>query len=177
MNLQITSRHAALVPQLRAFSEARLKEMAKLLAFATDVDVIAAKQRDNFKIEIHVLGKGGGLLVTEESRDLESSVRRAFEALEKKLKKEREKLREKKRRGGRERKILASPVEPVSPPEAERRVIRADYFAVKPMSVEDALMAFEAKKREVLMFRSDDGGRWAVLYRRKDGHVGLVAPE
>jgi hypothetical protein len=45
------------------------------------------------------------------------------------------------------------------------------------MSVEQALAAFAAKKREILMFRSEDGGRWAVLYRRKDGHIGLVEPE
>jgi putative sigma-54 modulation protein len=176
VNLQITSRQASLEPELRAFCETRLKDMAKLLVFATDVDVIAAKQRDRYKIEIHVQGKGGGLVVVEESRDLESSLRRAFEDLEKKLKKEREKLREKRRRGGRERKILAVPVEPVSPAEAERRVIRADLFEVKPMTIDEAIMAFDAKKREVLMFRPEDGG-WAVLYRRKDGHIGLVEPE
>jgi putative sigma-54 modulation protein len=176
MNLQITSRQASLEPKLRAFCETRLKDMAKLLVFATDVDVIAAKQRDRFKIEIHVQGKGGGLVVVEESRDLEGSLRRVFEDLEKKLKKEREKLREKRRRGGRERKILAVPVEPVSPAEAERRVIRADLFEVKPMTIDEAIMAFDAKKREVLMFRPEDGG-WAVLYRRKDGHIGLVEPE
>jgi putative sigma-54 modulation protein len=177
MNLQITSRQAALEPKLRTLCEARLKALAKLLAFATDVDVIAAKERDRFKVEIHVQGKGGGLLVAEESRDLESTLRRAFEALEKKLKKEREKLREKRRRGGRDLKALAAPAEAVLPAEAERRVIRADLFAVKPMSVEEALAAFDAKKREILMFRPEDRGRWAVLYRRKDGHVGLVEPE
>ncbi|MDD8027121.1 MAG: ribosome-associated translation inhibitor RaiA [Acidobacteriota bacterium] len=177
MNLQITSRQAKLEPGLRAFCEARLKALAKLLTFATDVDVTAAKERDRYKIEIHVQGKGGGLLVVEESRDLEGALRRAFEDLEKKLKKEREKFREKRRRGGRDRKILAAPGEPVTPAEAERRVIRADLFAVKPMSVEAALAAFDAKKREILMFRSEDGGRWAVLYRRKDGHIGLVEPE
>ncbi len=176
MNLHITSRQASLEPGLRAFCEARLKDMAKLLIFATDVDVIAAKQRDRYKIEIHVQGKGGGLVVVEESRDLEASLRRAFEDLEKKLKKEREKLREKRRRGGRERKILAAPVEAVSPAEAERKVIRADLFTVKPMTVDEAVMAFEAKKREILMFRPEEGG-WAVLYRRKDGHIGLVEPE
>jgi putative sigma-54 modulation protein len=177
MNLHFTSRQAPLEPKLRSLCEARLKALAKLMAFATDVDVMAAKERDRFKVELHVLGKGGGLLVAEESRDLEGALRRAFEDLERKLKKDREKLREKRRRGGRDRKALAVPAEPVTPAEAERRVIRADLFAVKPMSVEQALAAFDAKKREILMFRSEDGGRWAVLYRRKDGHIGLVEPE
>ena len=176
MNLHLTSRQASLEPGLRSFCEARLKDMAKLLAFATDVDVIAAKQRDRYKVEIHVQGKGGGLVVADESRDLESLLRQTFDALEKKLKKEREKFREKRRRGGRERKILAAPAEAVTPAETERKVIRADLFTVKPMTVGEAVMAFEAKKREILMFRSESGG-WAVLYRRKDGHVGLVEPE
>ena len=177
MNVQYTSRHEPLEPELREFCQARFKALSKLMSFATDVDVITSLERNRHKAEIHVLAKGGGLMVAEEGPDLAGSLHRAFEHLEKKLKKDRDKFREKKRRGRRERKELASPIEPGAPAEAERRFVRATLYSAKPMAVEEALTQFELKKKEVLMFRLEETEGWAVLYRRKDGRIGLVEPE
>jgi putative sigma-54 modulation protein len=147
------------------------------MSFATDVDVITSLERNRHKAEIHVLAKGGGLMVAEEGPDLAGSLHRAFEHLERKLKKDRDKFREKKRRGGRERKELASPVEAGAPAEPERRFVRSALFSAKPMTAEEALTQFELKKKEVLMFRRQETEGWAVFFRRKDGRIGLVEPE
>ena len=120
--------------------------------------------------------KGGGLVVVEESHDMMNSLNLAFDALEKKLKKEREKFREKKRRGGRERKEFGLPAAS-EPAEAEKRVIRSRYTAAKPMTLEEAALELELKKKEVFVFRMEGTEKWAVLFRRKDGHYGLVEPE
>ncbi len=177
MNVHYTSRHEPLEPDLREFCQSRFKALSKLMGFATDVDVITSLEKNRHKAEIHVLAKGGGLMVAEEGPDLAGSLHRAFEHLEKKLKKERDKFREKKRRGGRERKELASPVEPAVAAEPERRFVRAAHYSAKPMTIEEALTQFELKKREVLMFRRQETESWAVLFRRKDGRIGLVEPE
>ena len=177
MNVQYTSRHEPLEPELREFCQARFKALSKLMSFATDVDVITSLERNRHKAEIHVLAKGGGLMVAEEGPDLAGSLHRAFEHLERKLKKDRDKFREKKRRGGRERKELASPVEAGAPAEPERRFVRSALFSAKPMTAEEALTQFELKKKEVLMFRRQETDGWAVFFRRKDGRIGLVEPE
>jgi putative sigma-54 modulation protein len=66
----------------------------------------------------------------------------------------------------------------VSPDEedTEKKVIRSENYSLKPMSIEEALMLFESGKKEVFVFRNVDSEKWAVLYRRKDGHYGLVEP-
>ena len=102
------------------------------------------------------------------------ALNQAFDNLETKVKKEREKWRERKRRGGRVRKEFTIGAEAVEP---ERRVIRSPHFSAKPLSLDEALAQFEFKNREVLVFRREGSEGWAVLYRRKDGHVGLVEPE
>jgi putative sigma-54 modulation protein len=102
------------------------------------------------------------------------SLNLAFDNLERKIKKEREKWRERKRRGGRERKELASEPEGVEP---EKRVVRSQNYSAKPLSLEEAMAQFEFKNREVLVFRREGTENWAVLYRRKDGHFGLIEPE
>ena len=48
---------------------------------------------------------------------------------------------------------------------------------MKPMTLDEALLQFETSKMEVFVFRKFDSETWAVLFRRKDGHFGLVDPE
>ena len=45
------------------------------------------------------------------------------------------------------------------------------------MTVEEAALELDLKKREVLVFRMEGTEKWAVLFRRKDGNYGLVEPE
>jgi putative sigma-54 modulation protein len=174
MRTQYTVRQAHLTPEVRAYCEERLGVLERLLGPAADVDVILAHEKNRQKAEIHVKTKGGGLVVVEESADMLLSLAQAFDALEKKLKKEREKFREKKRRVGRERKGIDLPAEPG---EAGPKIVRADYFASKPMSVEEAVIQLGIKKKEVFVFRMEGTENWAVLFRRKDGNYGLVRPE
>ena len=175
MNIHFTSRQGHLTPDVKAFCDERLAELKRLMGFATDVDVILSREKSRQKAEIHVRDKGGGLVVVEESPDIMNSLHLAFDALEKKIWKEREMYREKKRRGGRERKSFALPAAETG--EGEKRVIRAAHFSAKPMTIEEAALELDLKKREVFAFRMEGTEKWAVLYRRKDGHYGLVQPE
>ena len=106
-----------------------------------------------------------------------TSLYQAFENLEKKIRKERDKWRERKRRGGRERKEQAPPVEGEEPVESVRRVIPSRNFSLKPMSLEEALIQLDIRNKEAFAFRREDSEKWAVVFRRKDGHLGLIEPE
>jgi len=174
MNIHFTARQMQLNPDIREYCDKRLESLEKLLSFATGVDVILSSVKSRQKAEIHVRAKGAGLVVIEESHDMLNSLNLAFDSLEKKIKKEREKYREKKRRGGRERKGLVLPEEAV---ERGARVVRADYFTPKPLTLEEALVQFNLNKKEVFVFRRAGEEAWAVLFRKKDGNYGLVEPE
>ena len=139
-----------------------------------DVNIILIVQKNRSKAEINVRAKGGGLVVVEETLDMMDSLNRAFDTLEKRIRKERAKWRDRKRRGGRERKVLAPAVEA---PEPEKRVVRSPHYSLKPMSIEEALVQLDIKNKEVFLFRREGSEDWAVVYRRKDGHYGLVEPE
>jgi putative sigma-54 modulation protein len=174
MNIQFTARQAVLTPEIQDYCEKRLGRLKGLSGDILDVNIILGVQKNRSKAEIHVKAKGASLVVVEETLDMMSSLNMAFDNLEKKIKKEREKWRERKRRGGRERKELAALPEAAEP---EKRVIRSQNFSAKPLSLEEALAQFEFKNREVFVFRREGSESWAVLYRRKDGHYGLVEPE
>ena len=175
MILHFTARQMDFAPEVKAYCEKRLKALEKLMGSVIEVDLILSVEKYRYKAEIHVKARGAGLVVVEETHDLMNSLTLAFESLEKKVKKEREKWREKKRRKGRERKKLAIPLEQ----EMETpRVVRSGDYSLKPMLLEEALLQFDAEKRDVFLFRkSGSSEKWAVIYRRKDGHYGLVDPD
>jgi putative sigma-54 modulation protein len=174
MNVHYTARQAALTPEIQAYCEKRLARLKNLVDDVLDVNIILIVQKNRNKAEINVRAKGGGVVVVEETLDMMGSLNRAFDTLEKRVRKERAKWREKKRRGGRERKALAPAVEA---PEVEKRIIRANHYSLKPMALEDAMVQLDIKNKEVFLFRREGSKDWAVLYRRKDGHYGLVEPE
>lgn len=173
MNVRYTARQAALTPEIKTYCEKRLARLKSLVADVLDVNVILNVQKGRAKAEIHVQAKGRGYVVIEETLDMIESLNRAFDTLETRVRKDRAKSREKKRRGGRERKVLAPAVEA---PEPEKRVVRANFFSLKPMSLEEALVQLDAKNKEVFLFRREGTEEWAAVYRRKDGQYGLVEP-
>jgi putative sigma-54 modulation protein len=173
MNVRYTTRKADLTPEIKAYCEKRLARLRNLLDDILDVNVILAVQRGRSKAEVHIQAKGRGFVEVEETLDMMESLNRAFDTTETRIRKDRDKWREKKRRGGRERKAVAPAV---AVPEPENRIIRANFFSNKPMSLEDAIVQLDAKNKEVFLFRREDSKEWAAVYRRKDGQVGLVEP-
>ena len=49
--------------------------------------------------------------------------------------------------------------------------------AAKPMGVDEAALAMESSGEDVLVFRDASNDRVSVLYRRRDGNLGLIVPE
>jgi putative sigma-54 modulation protein len=45
------------------------------------------------------------------------------------------------------------------------------------MPLEEAMLLFDLEKKDVFLFRKAGSEKWAVIYRRKDGHYGLIEPD
>ena len=56
-------------------------------------------------------------------------------------------------------------------------MIRSRRFVVKPMTVEEAVLEVEGSDEGFLVFREATTERMNVLFKRKDGNLGLIEPE
>jgi putative sigma-54 modulation protein len=71
----------------------------------------------------------------------------------------------------------------IGPPRTDRaepeipRVIRATRYAIKPMSVDDAALRMEQGTDAFVVFRDAASSAINIVYRRKDGQLGLIEPE
>lgn len=57
------------------------------------------------------------------------------------------------------------------------RVVRVKRFAMKPMTVEDAIMEMELLDHDFFLFHNAETDQHSVVYRRTDGDYGVIEPE
>jgi putative sigma-54 modulation protein len=58
----------------------------------------------------------------------------------------------------------------------ERQIVKTKRFAIEPMFEEDAAVAMEDLGHDFYVFVNAESERLAVLYKRRDGHYGLIEP-
>jgi putative sigma-54 modulation protein len=66
----------------------------------------------------------------------------------------------------------AAPARPALP-----RIVRASRYSVRPMTAEEAAMEMEGLEAAFLVYRDVETGGVNVVYRRKNGQIGLIEPE
>jgi putative sigma-54 modulation protein len=175
MRLDISGRHLAVTAATRTFAEQRIAHTLKLLNnSALSAHVSLAKERGRIRAEVslhvkheHFLhGAGTG-------PDAEAAIGAAVDRVE------RQAAKLKGKWSGRRRRRAAPADGAVRPaaPNGGRRIIRARRYAVKPMSLEDAAAEIGDGTDAVIVFRNSTSDAVTVLYRRPDGHLGLIEPE
>jgi len=58
--------------------------------------------------------------------------------------------------------------------DGSRTVVKTKQFSVKPMDVEEAKLQMELLGHDFFLFTSSDSGVACVIYRRRDGRLGLI---
>ena len=136
--------------------------------------------------EVTVRTKGPVLRVRESDRDMYLAIDHAVQKLERQA----GRYRDRRRRHRPPHGVGAAPQIDIpngaeAPPvvanatddEPEPRLVKTKRFEMKPMSVEDAAMQIELLNHDFYVFRNDDdGSAVSVIYRRRDGDLGLIAP-
>ncbi|HXW04882.1 MAG TPA: ribosome-associated translation inhibitor RaiA [Vicinamibacterales bacterium] len=176
MRVDITGRHVEITPPLRQLIDRRLARLKRLLndnAISTQVILTLEKYRHRAEIVIHARGdhmmRGRG-----EGNAWPLSIRQATEKIEQQAQKLKGKWGERKRRGSGSRVVRPTQAEPAAGPP---RVLRARRYPVKPMSIDDAALQVETGPENFVVFRNAETDTVSILYRRKDGNLGLIEPD
>jgi putative sigma-54 modulation protein len=180
MRIEYTGRHMDVPDEVRRLGDRKLRKLAKVLRGITDVRVILSADKHRHAAEVTVHSPHLDLAATEESSDIGVSLSTVMDKL----------IRQAERRVGKQRvrkgggrspatSLRTAAAVPVGAPRDETgpRVIRSRRFAVKPMTIEEAALEVGASAEGVLVFRDASTERVSVLYKRKDGNLGLIEPE
>ncbi len=176
MRIDITGRHVEITPPLRQLIDRRLARLGRLLndsALSALVILTREKYRHRTEIVLHARGdhtlRGLG-----EGNNWQVSLRQATERIEQQAQKLKGKWTGRKRDGAPAREL---PAGAAPEPQPSPRVVRATRYAVKPMSIEDAALRVDGRDETFVVFRNaDNDDAVSILYRRKDGNLGLIEP-
>ena len=177
MNVEITGRHVLITPAIRTYLLKRLRKFVKILGDDISFHVIVDVGKERQTAEILLKSKLLDLTGKGESDDMYNSIGRAIEKIERQALKHKSKLIEGKRQRAKAKSaaIKMGVGEPTARTLAQRtNGIQEEEAHRKPMAVEEAVIELNHSEYPFIVFRNADSGAVNVLYRRKDGSIGLI---
>jgi len=179
MQIEYTGRQTEVSEKLRTLAERKLRKLAKTLRGITHVHVILTADKHRQIAEVAMRSPHLTLTATQETSDMAVSVATVIDKVARQAQRHMGKRREGKRKAPARsgaRWSVASALGDAGR-ESRPRVIRTRRSSLKPMTVEEAMLEVESSDDGFLVFRDASTERMNVLFKRKDGNLGLIEPE
>ena len=178
MNIEFTSRRARLHSGVKELIEKKLEKLVKVLPPDVQAHVILRGENKGVSLEVTVVGRQRTWTATEVGTDQEAMAYDVLERIEAQVRKTKAKVKdEKKHRPSAIKGPKGAEEEPPEEPKSRRpAALKAETVVARPTFEEDALHKFVKWNRDVMVFRDPSDESFRVLYRRRDGSIGLLAP-
>ena len=174
MNINYKGKNIEVTPALKEHAEKKIGRLTRIMDIdKVTVTVIAEGNRE--KAEVSMMIKGYLLRGEDSAQDIFAAIDTVVDKLEKQLVKYKEKLQRKTKK---DKGRLAEAVADEMPAEPEDELVRTKHFAVKPMTVDEAIMQMNMIGHSFFVFaNSENDEAINVVYVRNDGKYGLIVPE
>ena len=124
------------------------------------------------KIEVTIPLKTLILRAEEEQQDFYAAVDLVVSKLERQIRKNKDKLIKKEKKGNKEFNI-----EEIIPIESDEKVIKRKKIDIKPMDEEEAILQMELLGHNFYLYKDSESNTVSVVYKRKDGGYGIIESE
>ena len=171
MQVMVTFRHVEPTDGLRQHAEEKVQRVHKYLRRPIEAHIILSVEKQRHIAEVQLSANHLNVTATEETNDLYSAIDLAMSKIERQVKKHTAKFKDHKGPNNAGATAMAGQ------DERSGATIHTQRVAVKPMSVDEAIMQLKLQKNEFLLFTNAATDALSVVYRRKDGNYGLIEPE
>ncbi len=166
---------------MRDFAADRVEHAGRIFDKGGDVDVEFSENQnprradDKFRVEITTNAAGHIVRVQAEAAEERTAVDLASDRYERQLRKLKTKLIQRNRVSNKDLNQVSSQSDYEEDRGAE--IVKTKRFLMKPMSPEEAVLQMDMLGHEFFFFLEAESDRHCVVYRRRDGNVGLIEPE
>lgn len=175
MNFIISGKNIDVTDALKDRVVKKLGKLGKFFYPETEVIATLSVQKNRQIIEVTIPFNGIILRAEEANDDMYTSIDKVVDVLERQIKKNKTRLSKKLHENA--FKDEDGDPETEQEEEEEYKVVKSKKFAIKPMTVEEAILQMNLLGHEFFMFSNSETGQTNVVYRRKDGDYGLIEPE
>jgi len=177
MELQITGQNIDISPTAHRYIERKLGKLSRHLPniIESKVEITEEKTKSaqqRFVVRVTVDSSSTLLHGEERGQDLFTAIDKVAEVMNRQIERYKGKLYEKGRGSSLARAEFSEEAEPV-----QRKVVKVKRFAIKPMSVAEAIDQMELLGHDFFLFFNAETEEINLLYRRRDGNYGLIEPE
>jgi putative sigma-54 modulation protein len=174
MQTSVTFKNLDPSETLKSYVTDKLNRFDRLLDNPAEANVVLSVEKFRHIAEINIAGDRLNIIGREETVDMYSAIDMVLDKLQKQIKKGKQKIRE-RRLGSKAKNFVIEREANLSEEETEKQV-KVKNIEFKPMDVEEAVLQMDLMNDNFLVFTNAKSDSVNVLYRRKDGHYGLIQP-
>ena len=175
MQTSVTFKNLDPSENLKSYVRDKLDRFDKYLYNPAEANVVLSVEKFRHIAEININGDRLTINGKEETNDMYSAIDMTLDKLEKQIKKSKEKLRS-RRPDTRSLSKNAGADMASGMDDDTVKQIKIKNIDYKPMDIDEAVMQMDLVKDNFLVFNNARTDQINVLYRRKDGHYGLIQP-
>jgi putative sigma-54 modulation protein len=181
MRVDLTGRNVDISPALRQTLSRKLARVERVMQDAiVSAQIVLSRERYRHITDVTLHARGDNVLSgVGTAATWPESMAAAFEKITQQVQRVKEKWTTRKRRaaGGKRVIEVPAPVEEAAVTEeaAQPATVRVRY-AIRTHPLDGAIARLDRSPEPFVLFRQGDTGRLTLIYRRRDGGVGLIEP-
>ena len=174
MKFQYSEKKVKLPANVHAYAEKKVMKLARYFEEDAQALIVFSVERNRNKVELTVNGANTWFRASESTSDMFASIDAAVSTIEGQIRKNKTRLARRLRQDAFTRSVEETSFV-AEEPEDDLSIVRVKKFYMKPMTREEAVLQMNLLEHSFFAFRDEDnGGSFAVVYRRNDGGYGLI---
>ena len=178
MKFQYSEKKVRLPGTVHAYAEKKVMKLARFFEEDAEALIVFSVEKNQNKVELTVHGAGTWFRASESTSDMFASIDAAVGTIEGQIRKNKTRLARRLRQDAFSRTVQEETSFVPDAAEDDLSITKVKSFYFKPMTREEAVLQMNLLEHNFFAFRDEDnGGCFAVVYRRNDGAYGLIVPE
>lgn len=173
MNIAIFGRKCSPRENFKERAEKKLAKVDRFFSEEADAKITVTVEKSFQTVEITVNNGGMVFRAQEKAENMNDALDKCVDTLIRRIRKNKTKLEKRLRSGAFD--DTAADGEEIAE-ESDFELVRTKAVAVKPQSVEEAILQMNLLGHEFYMFTNAETDAISVVYKRKDGGYGLLEP-
>ena len=176
MKFQFSEKKVKLPGNVHAYAEKKVMKLARYFEEDAQALVVFSVEKNRNNVELTVRGAGTWFRAHESTSDMFASIDAAVGTIEGQIRKNKTRLARRLRQDAFSRTVEETSF--AEEPEDQLDIVRVKNFRFAPMTREEAMLQMNLLEHNFFAFRDEDnGGCFAVVYRRNDGGYGIIDDE